>query len=126
MNPEPLAHFAVIVPFTMAAPIAAVPVRVTVDAALLETEEVELDETEDVEEEETEEELLELSVPVAEDELDTTELDDELLDARLLRLAADETKLLDEDDDDEEDFLSSLSLQLTKITENKIPAHELK
>lgn len=125
MNPEPLAHLAVIVPFTMAAPIAAVPVRVTVDAALLETEEVELDETEDVEEEETEE-LLELSVPVAEDELDTTELDDELLDARLLRLAADEAKLLDEEEEDEEDFLSSLSLQLTKITENKIPAHELK
>jgi hypothetical protein len=115
VNPEPFAHFAVIVPLTMAAPIAAVPLTVAVDAALLETE--------DVGDDETEEALLELNAPVVEEELDATALEDELLDARLLTLAADETELLDEDDD--EDFLLSLSLQLTKSNANKIPAHEL-
>lgn len=124
-------HFAVMVPLVMAAPTAAVPLRVTVATLLAEDETAE--ETEEAEEVAAEDKLLELNVPVAEDTLDWGELDctelawDELeaaLEARLLTLAADEVELLDTDDDDE-DFLLSLSLQLTRSAANKIPASGL-
>lgn len=129
MNPVPFAHFAVIVPLAIAAPTAAVPLTVAVDTALLEEDETAEEAVEETADDETDEALLELSVPVAEDELEVTELEDTLegalLDARLLTLAADETALL-EDEDDATDFLLSLSLQLTKNAANKIPASGLR